>query len=101
MASNFRALRGQPERAGLYHLSASGETSWHGYAQHVIAHARAHRPQLSLKVKEVKAVPSSAFQSAARRPHNSRLDCARIQSAFDLRVPAWQQGVDRMLTEIL
>ena len=37
----------------------------------------------------------------ARRPLNSRLDCARLQAVFGLALPAWQQGVDRMLAEIL
>jgi dTDP-4-dehydrorhamnose reductase len=46
-------------------------------------------------------VPSSAFATAARRPHNSRLDCARLQAAFGLRLPPWQDGVARMLREIL
>jgi dTDP-4-dehydrorhamnose reductase len=97
----LRTLASQPALAGLYHLSASGQTSWHGYAQHVIAQARALRPDLPLKVQEVRPVASSAFQSAARRPHNSRLDTARVQSVFGLQLPSWQQGVDRMLTEIL
>lgn len=97
----LRQVAIQPELAGLYHLSAGGHTSWHGYAEHVIARARALRPELPLKVREIRPVLSSAFQSAARRPHNSRLDTARLQSTFKLRLPPWQQGVDRMLAEIL
>ena len=46
-------------------------------------------------------MPTSAFPTPARRPHNSRLDNARLQAAFGLRLPPWQQGVARMLTEIL
>ncbi len=94
-------LRTRPELGGLYHLSAAGQTSWHGYAGHVIAQARALRPDLPWKIQGIGPVPSSAFQAAARRPHNSRLDCTRLQSAFGLRLPSWQQGVDRMLAEIL
>ena len=97
----LRALPQRPELAGLYHLSAGGQTSWHGYAQHVIEQARALRPELPLKVRELRPVPSSAFASAARRPHNSRLDTRRLQAAFGVRLPEWQQGVDRMLQEIL
>ena len=100
-AMALRMLPQRPELAGLYHLSAGGQTSWHGYAQHVIEQARVLRPELSLKVRELRAVPSSAFASAARRPHNSRLDTHRLQAAFGVRLPEWQQGVDRMLQEIL
>jgi dTDP-4-dehydrorhamnose reductase len=93
---------GQADRlAGLYHLTASGQTSWHGYASHVIEQARQRKPDLDLRVREVAAVASSAFPTAARRPHNSRLDTERLRQAFGLNLPHWQEGVDRMLTEIL
>lgn len=87
--------------AGLYHLTAAGQTSWHGYASHVIEQARRFKPEHDLRVREIAAVASSAFPSAARRPHNSRLDTQRIRQAFGLNLPHWQEGVDRMLTEIL
>lgn len=85
---------------GVYHLVASGETTWHGYASHVIAQAKAMKPDLPLKVAEVAAVPTSAFPTPATRPLNSRLCTAKLQHAFGLVLPPWQQGVDRMLAEI-
>ena len=96
----LQAMR-RPEDAGLYHLAASGETSWWGYARHVLAQAQRLQPDLQLKASEVLAVPSSAFATAARRPHNSRLDTRKLQTTFDLHLPAWQEGVNRMLAETL
>jgi dTDP-4-dehydrorhamnose reductase len=87
--------------SGVYHLVASGETTWHGYASHVIEQAKATKPDLPLKVAEVAAVPTSAFPTPATRPLNSRLCTAKLQQAFGLVLPPWQQGVDRMLAEIL
>jgi dTDP-4-dehydrorhamnose reductase len=46
-------------------------------------------------------VPSSAFSSTAQRPKNSRLDGAKLQATFDLRMPPWQTGIVRMLSEVL
>ena len=97
----LRELQRRPDLAGLYHLSAGGHTSWHGYAEHVIAQARRINPGLPWKAREIRAVPSSAFQAVACRPHNSRLDTTRLQSAFHVCLPPWQQGVNRMLNEIL
>jgi dTDP-4-dehydrorhamnose reductase len=97
----LRELQWQPQAAGLYHLCAAGQTSWHAYATHVIERARQLRPEQPLKVRQIRPVPSSAFQTAARRPHNSRLDTRHLVSTFGLRLPPWQQGVDRMLSEIL
>ena len=87
--------------AGLYHLAASGETSWWGYAKHVLAEAQRLQPGLQLKASEVLAVPSSAFVTAAQRPHNSRLDTRKLQTTFGVHLPSWQEGVNRMLAETL
>jgi dTDP-4-dehydrorhamnose reductase len=87
--------------SGVYHLVASGETTWHGYASHVIEKAKLITPAKTWKVTEVAAVPTSAFQTAAVRPLNSRLCTTKIQQTFGLVLPPWQQGVDRMLAEIL
>ena len=87
--------------SGVYHLVASGETTWHGYASHVIDQAKRLSPALGWKVVEVAAVPTSAFPTPATRPLNSRLCTHKLQQAFGLVLPPWQQGVDRMLAEIL
>jgi dTDP-4-dehydrorhamnose reductase len=87
--------------SGVYHLAASGETTWHGYASHVIEQAKRMSPALAWKVTEVAAVPSAAFVTVAARPLNSRLCTNKLQQAFDLVMPPWQQGVERMLAEIL
>lgn len=86
---------------GTYHLAAGGETTWNGYARYVVDTARALKPEQKLAVQEVAPVPTSAFPTPAQRPHNSRLDTTRLQQTFGLRLPHWQQGVARMLNEIL
>ena len=91
----------QPQNAGLYHLAASGETTWNGYAKHVITHAERTQSAMKIVATEVACVPASAFPTPARRPHNSRLNTGKLQATFGLTLSAWQQGVDRMLAEIL
>jgi dTDP-4-dehydrorhamnose reductase len=91
----------QAALSGVYHLVASGETSWHGYARHVIAQARILRPELALKVSEIAPVPTASFPTPAQRPRNSRLHTGKLQQAFGLVLPPWQAGVNRLLTEIL
>jgi dTDP-4-dehydrorhamnose reductase len=100
-AHAIRHLLKHPEHAGLYHLVASGETAWNGYAKHVIARAARAQPAIKIVAKEVAAVPASAFPTPARRPHNSRLNTTKLQTTFGLTLPPWRQGVDRMLAEIL
>ena len=100
-AHAIRHLQARPQDAGLYHLVASGETNWHLYAKYVLAQAQQAQPAIELKATEVVPVPTSAFPTPARRPHNSRLNTQKLQATFGLTLPHWQQGVARMLTEIL
>ena len=100
-AHALRQVLTQPELAGIYHLVAGGETSWHGYAQFVLDQARAAGVALKVAPDAVQAVPTTAFPTPARRPLNSRLATDKLQQAFGLRLPPWQVGVARMLREIL
>ncbi len=86
--------------AGLYHVAAAGETSWHGYARFVIDCASKAGLPLKTLSDAVDPVPTSNFPTPAVRPHNSRLNTTKLHHAFGLHLPAWQQGVTRMLAEI-
>jgi dTDP-4-dehydrorhamnose reductase len=96
-----RMTLANPDLAGTYHLAAAGETTWHGYACHVIEFARARGVPIQVALDAILPVPTSAFPTPAQRPANSRLATARLRDAFGLTLPAWQSGVERMLTEIL
>lgn len=99
-AHAIRQVSSSGTGGGIYHLAAAGETTWFDYANHVLALDAQGGFAPHLAVREVVPVPSSAFVTAARRPQNSRLNTAKLQAAFGLVLPAWQQGVDRMLAEI-
>jgi len=99
-AHAIRAVRHEPQLGGTYHAVAGGETSWHGYARFVIEWARAHGLPVRVAADAIKAVPTSAYPTRARRPLNSRLDTRKLRSVFGLALPPWQSGVERMLTEV-
>ena len=88
-----------PELSGLYHLAASGEVSWHGYACHVISFAQNNGEQLA--VTAINPIETTAYPTPARRPLNSRLDTQKLRDNFSLHLPDWQSGVTRMLREAL
>ncbi len=92
---------GQDDVSGIYHLVASGETTWNRYAQYVLAQAKLINPALNIVAREVQAVDTAAFPTPAKRPHNSRLDTHKLQQRFGVHLPNWQVGVQRMLQEIL
>ncbi|MCP1477255.1 dTDP-4-dehydrorhamnose reductase [Pseudomonas sp. EB276 TE3739] len=88
-----------PELAGLYHLAAAGEVSWHGYASHVIDFAKAQGEELA--VETVDPIETTAYPTPARRPLNSRLNTQKLRDNFSLHLPDWRSGVTRMLREVL
>lgn len=97
-AHAIRVALKQPDVAGLYHLVASGVTTWHDYAALVFEEAR--KAGIELAITTLNAVPTSAYPTPARRPNNSRLNTDKFQQNFDLVLPAWETGVKRMLAEL-
>ncbi len=88
----------KPEVAGLYHLVASGITTWFDFANVVFTEAQSAGYELALK--QTHPVATSAYPTPARRPNNSRLDNSKFQQTFDLTLPRWDVGVIRMLAEL-
>lgn len=100
-AHALRTVQHRAELAGIYHLAAAGETSWHGYAKFVIE--QAHRAGLPVRfaAEAIEAILTSDYPTPAERPLNSRLDTSKLQTNFGLILPEWKAGVARVLAEIL
>ncbi|HAV1457453.1 dTDP-4-dehydrorhamnose reductase [Enterobacter hormaechei] len=97
-AHAIRVAMVNPEVAGLYHLVASETTSWYDYAALVFEEAQ--KAGIELAIEKLNAVPTTAYPTPARRPHNSRLNTMKFQQNFNLVLPAWHVGVKRMLAEL-
>lgn len=97
----MRQAIASPQLSGTYHAAAAGETNWHLYAGFVIEWARAHGHALRVQADSIRPVATKEYPTPARRPLNSRLDTAKLQATFGLTLPEWQQGVERMLMEVL
>jgi len=100
-AHAIRQVMAHPELAGLYHLSAAGETSWHRYARYVIDWARQRGHPVKVAPDAIEPIATADYPAPAQRPLNSRLSTEKLRRAFGLQMPAWQQGVERMLSEAI
>jgi len=74
-----------PPPSGVYHMTAAGRTSWHGFASAILAEFGLHNP--------IAAIPSSEYPLPAKRPSNSVLDNGRLAAAFGIRLPDWEAGL--------
>ncbi|MCX7432743.1 MAG: sugar nucleotide-binding protein, partial [Planctomycetia bacterium] len=92
---------GELPASGIYHLTASGATSWHGLAELVVDAARTAGLPMRVTSDRIRPIPSSAWPQAARRPANSRLDTARLRCTFDLTLPPWQDDVRPVVATLI
>ena len=76
------------EKGGLYHMTASGETSWHGFAEAIVDWLRATGQPV--RCKQVHPIPTSDYPTPARRPANSLLDCTKLRETFGIAIPDWR-----------
>ncbi|MDK6079275.1 dTDP-4-dehydrorhamnose reductase [Massilia varians] len=86
--------------SGTYHVAAAGSTTWHTYAQHVIAQAEYSGAVLKARPEHVLPIPASAYPTPAARPANSLLDCSKFCKSFDLTLPDWRYHVNRLVAQL-
>ncbi|WP_421569133.1 dTDP-4-dehydrorhamnose reductase [Stenotrophomonas sp. PD6] len=93
-----QALQHPAGLSGTWHLTAQGETSWHGFAEAIFAEAVA-QGKLA-RAPTVEAITTAEYPTPAKRPAYSHLDVARIQSDFGIVLPGWQDGLKRVVAQI-
>ena len=77
------------EKGGLYHLTAAGETTWHGFAEAIVDWLR--ETGQPVRCKRVVPIGTADYPTPARRPANSVLDCTRLSKIFGISMPDWRQ----------
>jgi dTDP-4-dehydrorhamnose reductase len=81
---------------GIYHAAGTGETTWHDMATATFAAAVRH----GMAAPAVEPIRTAQWPTRAHRPADSRLDCTRLNTVFDLQLPHWQDGVHRTVDAI-
>ena len=93
-----KALQHPGGLSGTWHLTASGQTSWHGFAEAIFAEALT--AGLMAKVPTVEAISSAEYPTPAKRPSWSVLDNHKLQNDFDIVLPPWQDGLRKVIAEL-
>jgi len=79
--------------SGVYHLSAGGLTSWQGFAQAIID----RMPPTERKCQAVVPITTAEYPTPAKRPAFSVMDCGKLERAFGIRLPDWQESLAQVL----
>lgn len=85
---------------GVYHMTAAGATSWHGFANAIVEGARRRLPAGFVKTQKVTPITTAEYLLSAVRPGNSRLDCKKITRQFAIELPGWEVGLALCLEEL-
>ncbi|MDB6163398.1 MAG: dTDP-4-dehydrorhamnose reductase [Xanthomonadaceae bacterium] len=93
-----RVLATHPVESGLWNLTTSGETSWHGFASAIVdgAHARGLLTSKPL----ITPILSVDYPASATRPHRSTLDNSRLRHGFGLTLPPWDDALGKVLDQL-
>jgi dTDP-4-dehydrorhamnose reductase len=95
IALQLKASGDDASASGTYHLTCGGETSWCGFAKAIFAAFEKRQ-----KAPEVTGIPTSAYPTPAKRPHNSRLNCGKFAAQFGFRMPEWEAALQDVAAEI-
>ena len=88
-----RAFHGGGAPSGIYHFAGTPDTNWSDFAREIFA-------QIGNDSVAIEDVPSTDYPTPAKRPFNSRLDCASTQKAFGLARPDWRRSLTEVLKEL-
>ena len=86
------------DSSGIYHASGAGETTWHGFAAEAIRQQREREP--NTRFAEIEVITTAEYPTPAKRPANSRLNCAKLQQQFNWRMPDWRESLQKVLAEL-
>lgn len=104
-ATAMAISRFQPELSGVYHLTNSGKTSWHGFAC-AIMDGYAERvdsagwPELRLNSQSIAAIASEQYPTPAKRPLNSVMNTTKFKTAFGVELPDWHESLELVLDDL-
>ncbi|MCS4235342.1 dTDP-4-dehydrorhamnose reductase [Stenotrophomonas sp. BIGb0135] len=93
-----QALQHAGGLSGTWHLTATGETSWHGFAEAIFAEA-VSAGKLA-RAPKVEAITTADYPTPARRPAYSHLDVRKLESDFGIALPSWQDGLRKVIAAL-
>jgi dTDP-4-dehydrorhamnose reductase len=82
---------------GTFHFAGAGATSWHGFAEAIVA----EQARLTNRRPLVTPITTQDYPTPAARPTNSELDTERFERAFAFQPRDWRAGLREVVSELL
>ena len=85
------------QASGVFHFTAAGETSWHGFASAILEEAA--NAGFTIKTKKIEPIATTDYPTPATRPAYSVLNTNKISACLPFTIPAWRDSLKNMLQE--
>ena len=92
-------LEAGPDRSGVYHATAAGETTWFGFAG-AIFEGRHRQLGEAFHVPRLQPITTAEYPTPARRPKNSVMSNAKLENVFGVRLGDWREALDEALAAL-
>lgn len=97
IADGIMSILSRFEATGIFHMTAGGSTTWHGFATEIFRIAR----EKGLKTPQrVLPIATAEYPTPAKRPLNSRLDCGKLEKIYGVALPSWQEGLSNCMDSL-
>jgi dTDP-4-dehydrorhamnose reductase len=87
-------------QSGVYHLTAAGQTSWHGFAAAILEHASRPEQRLLQRVPSLKRISTDQYPLPAPRPRYSVLANTKLQRVFGVSMPDWKTSLAECMRRV-
>jgi len=88
------------DRSGVYHLTSSGRTNWHQFAEEIVRLARQYDDALKDKPLTIHPIATHEYPVPAKRPVNSSLSTEKIRKTFGLNLPQWDEDLAKCIRQL-
>jgi len=88
------------EMSGVYHLTSSGRTNWHQFAEEIVRLASQYDDALKDKPLSIHPIATHEYPVPAKRPANSSLSTEKIRNTFGLEIPQWDKDLAKCVRQL-
>lgn len=95
----------QAEHSGLYHITNQGETSWYGFAQHILTEyvrlaGEKHWPELKASAQSIQAITTAEYPTPAQRPSNSCMKLDKLRQVLGITTSPWEIALAEVMQQL-
>lgn len=88
------------DKSGVYHLTSSGRTNWHEFAEAIVRLARQYDDALKDKPLTIHPIATNEYPLPAKRPANSSLSTEKIRKTFSVELPQWEKDLAECVRQL-